>query len=139
MNALFSAAASLHSLLAGARTIAFSSEPEKSKSFFEALGSNIWYIVLVILFGAGLLLITKWSAKIKERDRKAAEEYEEWKKANPEKAQLFEMAQDGMTPEEQDASAETGDAPTAGTEAEGANTGESEPENGAVEASDENA
>ncbi len=38
------------------------------------IGGNIWYILLVVVFGAGLLLISKWSSRIKESDRKLDEQ-----------------------------------------------------------------
>lgn len=60
------------------------------KSFFAKLGDNIWYILLVLAFSAGLIIITKWSAKIKARDEKFKEDYDAWKKEHPEEADKLE-------------------------------------------------
>ena len=63
------------------------------KSFFSKLGDNIWYILIVIAFGAGLILISKWSSKIRSSDEKNRKEYEDWKKEHPEEANEFENRQ----------------------------------------------
>ncbi|MBQ9469200.1 MAG: hypothetical protein IJU52_09360 [Clostridia bacterium] len=76
----------------------FAAEAAEKKTFFEKLGDNIWYILLVIAFGAGLIIITKWSSKIKARDKKTQEEYELWKKEHPEEAEAFEDAQKPGSP-----------------------------------------
>ena len=78
----------------------FADEAAKEPSFFEKLGNNIWYIVLVIAFSAGLIIITKWSSKIKERDAKLKEEYDEWKKEHPEAAERFENGEEPQKEEE---------------------------------------
>ena len=59
-------------------------------SFWQKLLDNIWYIVLVVAFGVGLIVINRWSAKIKKRDEEFKKEYEEWKAENPEKAMEIE-------------------------------------------------
>ncbi len=60
---------------------AFAENGEKV-GFLKTLGNNIWYILLVIVFGAGLILVSKWSGKIKENDQKLSEEAEKFQKEN---------------------------------------------------------
>lgn len=60
---------------------AFAESGEKV-GVLKTLGNNIWYILLVIVFGAGLILVSKWSGKIKENDQKLSEEAEKFKKEN---------------------------------------------------------
>ena len=54
----------------------------------EATVKIVWYVVLVVLFGGGLIAISKWSKKINERDaefekqRKLEEEQEATEEKN---------------------------------------------------------
>ena len=56
----------------------------------------IWYVVLVVLFGGGLILVSKWSQKINARDAEL-------------EAQLLELQQAEDEQEEQDAAMESSD------------------------------
>ena len=66
-------------LLSIGALVSFAEGGEEPASFLTVLGNNIWYILLVIAFGVGILLISKWSQKIKVRDDQFKSEYEEYK------------------------------------------------------------
>ena len=56
-------------------SILFSEEgANASPSVLQLLKDNFWYIVLVVAFGAGLILVSVWSKKIKKNDEKLKEE-----------------------------------------------------------------
>lgn len=97
-----------------AKNIAAAEEP----TFWQSLGDNVWIIVIVLLFGAGLIIINKWSTKIKQSDEKFRQEYEEWKSENPEKAMKLEEgdyfppeAENGSAGEDVESSADPEDVP----------------------------
>ena len=79
-------------LFSGTALSSFASdgEPAAEPSIWQKIGDNIWYILLVVAFGAGLIIITRWQAKIKARDEKFKKEYDEWKVEHPEEAEMLE-------------------------------------------------
>lgn len=73
----------------------------------EATVKIVWYVVLVLLFGGGLIAISHWSKKINERDA-------ELEKKLREKEQQEQTEQEGGdepegSPAESDAEAEASD------------------------------
>ena len=40
----------------------------------DAIMEIVWYVILVLLFGGGLIAISKWSKKINERDEQLKQE-----------------------------------------------------------------
>ena len=70
------------SLLPIASVISYA-EGEDGVSLFSKIGSNIWYILLVVAFGGGLLLISKWSQRINEWDRQLEEERLAYEREHP--------------------------------------------------------
>ncbi len=54
---------------------AFAEESASAGSFQKIL-DVIWYIILAVLFGGGLIVVSKWSKKINERDRDLQERLE---------------------------------------------------------------
>ena len=51
-------------------------EESASAGNFQKILDVIWYVILAVLFGGGLILVSKWSKKINERDRALQEELE---------------------------------------------------------------
>ena len=71
-------------LLPAGALMSFAAEEKEPASFLTVLGNNFWYILLVIAFGAGIILVSKWSKKINARDEQFKAEYEEYKAEHPE-------------------------------------------------------
>ena len=84
-------------------------ETTAAPTFWQILGSNFWYILLVIAFGVGILLVSKWSKKINARDEQFKEEFAQYKAEHPEE---FEESASGETAEEMpEEIAEAGETP----------------------------
>ena len=75
--------------------MSFAEAEKEPASFLTVLGNNIWYILLVIAFGIGIMLVSKWSKKINARDEQFKSEYEQYKAEHPEE---FEDEEDEEEP-----------------------------------------
>ncbi|MBQ8214983.1 MAG: hypothetical protein IJZ33_01840 [Clostridia bacterium] len=53
--------------------LAFAEDASPSLSA-DAIMEIVWYVILVLLFGGGLIAISKWSKKINERDEQLKQE-----------------------------------------------------------------
>lgn len=54
----------------------------------------VWYVILVVLFGGGLILVSKWSKRINERDAELEQQLQQMAEEES-KAEETEAAKDG--------------------------------------------
>ncbi|MBQ8235754.1 MAG: hypothetical protein IJZ37_03605 [Clostridia bacterium] len=85
---------------------AFAEEGTSAGSFQKIL-DVIWYIILAVLFGGGLILVSKWSKKINERDQELQEQLEEEMAAQEEEFEETEEEAPGKENEEEQSSKES--------------------------------
>jgi flagellar biosynthesis/type III secretory pathway M-ring protein FliF/YscJ len=68
---------------------------------FSSIMNVIWYVILAVLFSGGLILVSKWSKKINERDAELERQLSEQQLLEEEEEQTKESVTESENNEEQ--------------------------------------
>ena len=86
-NLLLAALCLLFALTLPLLCFAEGNEAPIDKNTFESVMNVIWYVILAVLFSGGLILVSKWSKKINQRDAELEQQLAEQRQNEEEAAE----------------------------------------------------